>query len=758
MPTRTFSAPRRDKKLARNRSCRMDATMNPQLRLALVVHNHQPIGNFDHIVEEAYTDSYLPFLRALARRPKLRAALHFSGSLFDWLEERHPEYLDEVAALHKAGRVQILGGAYYEPILPMIPRRDRLAQIQLFSAKLAERFGAAPRGMWLAERVWEQQLAGDLAAAGIEHTIVDDFHFANAGLKPEQLRGYYLTEDEGRLLAVFPGNERLRYMIPFASPEATIDYMREVAEAQPGSTLVFADDGEKFGSWPGTKEYCRESNWLERFFELLEENHWIETTTPADLCTNVAPLGKIYLPDGSYREMTEWAAMDSAPRDSEGRAKPGNWRNFLVKYPEAGEMHTRMLMVSDRVERARAAGYPAEVLEAASRELYRAQCNCAYWHGTFGGVYLSHLRQAIYRHLIRADDLLDRTADRPPQWTDLVVRDHNLDAHQEVCLANDRLIAFFAPHAGGNLYELDLRRGATNVLATVARKPEAFHAEADHTTDAEVRAAMFSGASDAASRRSFVEHFYAESPSAAEMAAGRMFDIGDFAGAVFPFQVRRTPQTAELRMRRLGFVAGLPVRMTKTIVLAAGADQLTCEYVLENLPADKTFHFAVEFNFAGFEHGEDRYLQQNGERRLGDLSRPLEFPNLRDLELVDAALGLRIGIATSRPASFLTYPIRAVHRRQGGLEATHQATCVVPHWLVRADAKGTWSVTLTMPVASAASGAPHRDALGQFVRHDLGDIEPKLDIQQATTVTHTEVVQDKPEIRRKTTRRLKSAG
>src|SRR5690606_20041378 len=120
-------------------------------------------------------------------------------------------------------------------------------------------------------------------------------------------------------------------------------YLREVATTQPGSTLVFADDGEKFGTWPGTKEYARDSRWLERFFELLDENRWIETATPADICTQVAPLGKIYLPDCSYREMTEWAALDGAARSSDERPKPSPWRNFLIKYPEAGEMHTRML-------------------------------------------------------------------------------------------------------------------------------------------------------------------------------------------------------------------------------------------------------------------------------------------------------------------------------------------------------------------------------------------------------------------------------
>ena len=36
--------------------------MTHPLRLVLVLHNHQPIGNFDGVFEQAYHDSYLPFL------------------------------------------------------------------------------------------------------------------------------------------------------------------------------------------------------------------------------------------------------------------------------------------------------------------------------------------------------------------------------------------------------------------------------------------------------------------------------------------------------------------------------------------------------------------------------------------------------------------------------------------------------------------------------------------------------------------------
>jgi len=94
-----------------------------------------------------------------------------------------------------------------------------------------------------------------LVSAGIRYTLLDDYHFKNAGVAEDELFGYYVTEDEAKLVAVLPGSERLRYLIPFAEPEESINYLRGIAEKHPGAVLFFGDDGEKFGSWPGTKEH-----------------------------------------------------------------------------------------------------------------------------------------------------------------------------------------------------------------------------------------------------------------------------------------------------------------------------------------------------------------------------------------------------------------------------------------------------------------------------------------------------------------------
>ena len=97
------------------------------------------------------------------------------------------------------------------------------------------------------------------------------------------------------------------------------------------------------------------------------------------------------------------------------------------------------------------------MLPQAEDHLYRGQCNCPYWHGAFGGIYLPHLRNATYRELIAADNLIERANGRHGEWVDVTTEDYNKDLFPEIRLANDQLIGYFAPAKGGILYELDVR-------------------------------------------------------------------------------------------------------------------------------------------------------------------------------------------------------------------------------------------------------------------------------------------------------------
>ncbi|MEO6809523.1 MAG: alpha-amylase/4-alpha-glucanotransferase domain-containing protein [Isosphaeraceae bacterium] len=709
------------------------------VRLILALHDHQPVGNFDGVFETAYRDSYLPFLEVMEGYPDIPFVLHTSGPLLEWLVERQPDYVARVRALVESGRVEILGGGFHEPILTMIPHRDRVGQIRSFATYLEDLFGQKVRGIWTPERVWEQHLVTALAEAEVEYTLLDDFHFGRAGLNEADLLGYYLTEDDGRLLKVFPISEPLRYLIPFQEPHASYEYLRRLANDHPGATVVFADDGEKFGSWPHTFDHVYKNGWLRRFCDMITANReWLQPTTLARVVDATLPLGKAYLPDSSYREMTEWvlpadrlSAYEHVVKRTpwEASAEPlrpfvragGFWRNFKAKYAESDEMYSRMLGLSTRL--AAVAARPdadPDYLESARDELYRGQCNCPYWHGAFGGLYLPHLRNAIYRHLIAAHNALDDAEGKVGPRASVEAGDFNLDARQEIRLESDRLIAFLRPANGGQIYELDCRRTLTNVLATLDRRPEAYHRTIAAAALGHREGPSGPGTNmnnevvfkqegldrlliyDRHPRKALVDHFYPVDVSLDDLAACHDVERGDFVGGAYLAKLRRAEDWVTATMERPGWADGHAIRMRKIVALEAGGATLDVRYVLEELPVNVPLHFAIEINLAAMAgHADDRYYTDAAGNRLGTLDSRLDLPSTGGLTLTDEWLDLAVALRWSHAAGLWCLPIETVSQSEAGFEGVYQSSAVIPHWIITADESRRWEVRLTWALTPA---------------------------------------------------------
>lgn len=715
--------------------------MSSIVRLALVFHNHQPIGNFDGVIEQAYQDSYLPFLDVFEKYDRIKISLHTSGPLMLWLAERHPEYLERLRLLVANERIEILGGPFYEPILTMLPSRDRIGQIQKYTEWLTKCFsGTKINGMWTPERVWESQLVRDIVPAGIHYTIVDDYHFRSAGFNSDQLTNYFYTEDDGHVLRVFPGNEQLRYLIPFAAPHETVEYCRKFARQHPGGSLVFGDDGEKFGTWPNTKAHVYEQGWLHRFFQLLTENSdWLITCGPSEIIRQSPPVGRAFLPDCSYREMTEWAlpvdqhiAYEEITHELQNDSrwevlsrfvKGGVWRNFRTKYSEANEMYCRMLEVSRALDRARKSDGDPGLLPQIEDHLYRGQCNCPYWHGAFGGIYLPHLRNATYREFIAADNLLERINGRVGSYIHSVSEDFDKDLYPEVRMSNEQLIAYVAPFRGGMLYELDMREAQHNLLATMQRRPESYHKK--------ILAATSSTGDGAASihnrivfkqeglsqrlqydnhaRKSMIDHFWDNDLSFESLVGNHAMERGDFVGKPYEAKIRRSDRSVELVMKCDGNAWGIPLTLTKSLLMTAGSDCMKVNYLIEGLPQDEHLHFASEWNWAGMPSGaNDRFFFDEVGAHMGDLGSKLDLYDMQHLGLIDQWLGVSVQIHFNRPTSIWAFPIATVSQSEGGFEMVHQSVCVMPHWLVRGDSDGLWSCSMDITISKEHQVKPRK--------------------------------------------------
>ncbi|HEU4371035.1 MAG TPA: alpha-amylase/4-alpha-glucanotransferase domain-containing protein [Methylomirabilota bacterium] len=675
------------------------------------VHNHQPIGNFESVLREATERAYRPFFQRLQARPELRLTVHCTGSLLAWLREHERSTFDLLGTVVASGRVELLTGGFYEPILAILPDGDQRGQIARLSEFLRAEFGVRPRGMWLAERVWEPHLPRALRDAGVEYVLVDDRHFVLAGLESDDLGGYYLTEDQGATLGVFPINQRLRQLIPFAGVDKSLEYLAERRGRLPAVTVV--DDGEKFGVWPGTYRHVYEEGWLDTFFDRVLATPWLRLSTFADVVDGLPAAGRIYLPTASYQEMGEWALPPAAGRilgearrdlgQLEGGARlidllrAGFWRNFLVKYPEVAEFYWKMQRLSAAVERRRRERPDDAGLLAAREALWRGQANDAYWHGVFGGCYLPHLRRAVKSALLEAEA---RLADGGEPVT--VTRgDLNGDGREEIAVRTEALAVMLNPAQGGSLTEIGVLDRRHDLADVLARRPESYHAQlADAVEDGGIRSIHDApGEKQPGLRRLLAYDRFRR----ASLLDG-WFDAGGLLDAVEPWPAGR------LALGDAGFVAtvahadgGVEIALRHRDQSPAALDvdkrvsvrgaTLTARYRLAGAPGSRLDgRWAVQWNLA-LSAGEasGRYLTLPGRPSLASSGR---LGDVSAVTLVDEWLGLEARLAWTPGAELAWGPVETVSVSEAGFERIYQGLAVLLAWPLDGET-GELSVALT---------------------------------------------------------------
>ncbi|HYH92316.1 MAG TPA: alpha-amylase/4-alpha-glucanotransferase domain-containing protein [Candidatus Saccharimonadales bacterium] len=690
--------------------------MAPRISLALALHNHQPVGNFGWVLAEVFEQAYQPMLDALERHPGVRLSLHYTGPLLDWLVAERPDAIDHLRALVARDQVEILGGGFYEPVLASLPERDRVGQLVRMGDELERRFGQRPRGAWLAERVWEPDLPTSLAAAGYEWTILDDAHFRAAAIPEEDLWGPYTTEDQGRLLRVFGTEQGLRYRIPFRDVDEVIGYLRDHATEDGSRVGMMGDDGEKFGAWPSTWQHCwGDGRWVERFFEALEANaDWLSTTTPSTWLAGHAPVGRVYVPTGSYAEMGEWAlpAGESlvfsevlhraqAEHRPEARWLRGAfWRNFQVKYREINDLHKRMLRVSEAV--AAMPGGPDH--ELALDHLYQGQSNDCYWHGLFGGIYISHMRLATYEHLIAAEDLAETATSA---LVDASALDLDMDGIDEVRLADAGQVITIDLAEGAGIGGWDIRPVRHALAAVMRRRPEAYHETLRRHEAALVAGADGHGAAgvdggavpasihevvrtkepgldrflvyDRFERRSGLVRFLPSDVSAEAWATARAPELGDAVEGAYEVE---DLGRGHLIARREATVGASQVEVTKTFLVGGTRRSPTLELEVEvrhldGPPVEARFGIEWTLTMLGGGGNPSAWWEVGGERTGHDVGG--QATDVTHLGQGNDHVGVSVS-TTVDPADAWWAPVETVSNSESGFERVYQGSGLLLSW------------------------------------------------------------------------------
>lgn len=648
---------------------------------SIVIHNHQPVDNPEGIIEPIYRRAYLPFVQKLAEFPEVKANLHYTGYLLEWLEARHPEIVRLLRNMVEEGQVEMVGGGYYEPILATIPDQDAVGQVLLLSRKLSAVFGQRPTGAWMAERAWEPQSPEILRACGVRYTMLDDTIFARAGITERETRQPFEVESRGAKVTVVAMSKVLRYSIPWKSPTATIEYLRRASRA--GSPLVvFGDDGEKFGAWPTTYELVYKDGWLGRFFEEVANNKsWLHSTTLSQHLSISRGRRTAYLPAASYDELMEWS-LPAGQKPDEGM---GYWRLFLAKYPESRRLYSKMLSVSAAV------GSMGRGLVARG-ELWKGQFNDVYWHGVFGGIYSPALRRIAYHHLVAAQRAAESHLGRRP-W--VRIGRETVEGRAELSIQTRDLSLRVCPEAGGSLAELGLKEPGLNLLDVVARRKESYHEKVRkaatrasagprsihdpmETTDPRLHALLVY---DRYPRYSFLDHLVAPGTDATNFRDQTFRELAPLSGSPYVAKAGTSGGRAKVELSK-GLGGG--GKLFKELSVNAAGASVSVSYRLSFPEVPTRARLLVEVNLASL--GDDRFAR--------------DFSGIRVRRHVDSAeanypsLGCSARLEFSRPVDLWAVPVETVSRSESGFAGILQGVALVPSVRVT-DSETAFDVTLS---------------------------------------------------------------
>ena len=677
------------------------------INLILGNHNHQPVGNFDFVCENTYQNAYKPFLDTLEKYKDIKFNFHYTGCLLQWLEKNHHEHLEALAKLVSENRIELQSGAFYEPIMPSIPDRDKDLQITKLNKYIEDKFKTTPKGAWIAERVWEPTLVKHLAKNGIKYIMIDDSQFLTTGIDTKNMYSYFLTDDESYKLNIFPISQELRYLIPFREVEKSIEYLKSIATEEGDRVVVLHDDGEKYGDWPGTKKWVYEDKWLEKFFEALtKEKDIIRTITYSDYIEKYAPISKIYIPTGSYEEMLTWvlpakvqdefhSKQEELKKQEENEIitrfmRGGFWRNYFFKYSESNRMNKRMLFASNMVSELDKSKEKEEALDY----LLQGQCNCPYWHGTFGGLYLNNLRHSTYSNLIKSTSIVEKKKYGSGYFMNYDL-DFDIDGRDEVVVSSEKSSLVF--HSlSGSIIEWDLKTtNPINLIDCLKRREEAYHIAAirnankessdnEHVSIHEIAKKIDDNIAkylvfDKNEKVFAVDHFLKKMPTAEEFQLLKYDEEADFYNSYYNLiENSINKNNANITFEKNGLVNGKEILLTKKYIVEKDGSFNINITILNKSNENISFVYALENNItllAGSE--KDRYYIGENDRISDNLSSTGEYTGKKFGMADEGYIKIKLFLEANEETKFLYMPNYTISDAVDKLEMNYQNSTIV---------------------------------------------------------------------------------
>jgi alpha-amylase len=357
-------------------------------------------------------------------------------------------------------QIELLGGGFFAPLLPLVPGPDRLGQMEMLTTYIRKAFGRRPRGCWIQDYAWEPGFTSSLEACGFDFTFLQERQFRMAGVDSGRPA---ITEDQGRSLIVFPAfdaGESFPKIVPFH--EAVAD-LRSRHGDLPLVCIMYPGSAAR-ELWAASGLESPDVFFERAFAALQKESLVVETTTPSRYLKATQKLNRAYFSSSASALLLEKScpAARTEKTGNDGALEGfGSSRRILLRHEESLLLYAKMQYVRILVSQLRG---DKSRKKSAQEELWKAQCGDAYWNGPSGGFFRPRLRSAAYSALILAEKT---TRQRGGFSSGVTMADIDFDGEREILYQGGEFNAYVRLK-GGAIFELDSLRTLTNYASVIA--------------------------------------------------------------------------------------------------------------------------------------------------------------------------------------------------------------------------------------------------------------------------------------------------
>ncbi|MDD5292072.1 MAG: DUF1926 domain-containing protein, partial [Candidatus Omnitrophica bacterium] len=339
----------------------------------------------------------------------------------------------------------------------------------------------------------------------------------------------------------------------------------------------------------------------------------------------------------------------------------------------------------------------SENLSSAKKYLYMGQFNDAYWHGIFGGLYLSHLRCGVYENLIKAENLIE---EREKSKEKVIQCDFDKDGRNELIVSTKRMRLYFRPEEGATISEWDDKPRCFNLTNTIARRFEHYHRRLKE----KVMQQSFEKDSHGEGIKSIHEHnvvkgsdldrvlFYDKYPryslrdylldtktNLEDFYEGRFTEVANSANSSYEFADKTAGNKKVLEFSRKEIIDLCLVKITKIVTVENNL--ISVEYCLENFGIKKIdFIFGTEFNLSLYD--SELCEAANEEKKVSNFV------------INDLWKDIRLEYSINPLARVWTFPVETISDSELGIEKMYQELCVFFNWKVSLDQNGQFRANL----------------------------------------------------------------